>query len=612
MLHSVLLGALVFQTKAFYLPGVAPHDYHKGDIVPLLVNALTAKDSLLPYDYYHPGFSFCKPPQGSVSQKESLGSILFGDRLFTSAFEIPALVNQTCQKLCTSTATSISVDFIRERVEEEYEINWIIDGLPAAQIYRDESTEEFFYNVGIPLGYMDDDTPILNNHYNIHIHYHPKDNNRVRVVGVVVNPASYSKATQDGGCHSSTSTPLDLPAGKEAEITYTYNVIWEEDKMSWGTRWDHYLHVYDPNIHWFSIINSIVIVLILSSMVTMILLRALHKDISRYNTLGDEDGAQDDFGWKMVHADVFRPPPYRMVLSVLLGTGAQLLCMLGVTLAFAVLGFLSPSSRGSLGTMSLIFYILFSTVSGYVSSLLYKSYMGENRKQNVLLTAVLVPGIIFGILVVLNFILLGNQSSAAVPFGTFIALIAMWFLVSIPLCILGSYFGFRQAGFQPPCKTNQIPRQIPPQPWYLNSITSALIGGILPFGAIFIELFFIMNSIWSHRLYYMFGFLLFVFLILVVTCCLVSILLTYFALCAENYLWVWKSFLASASSGLYIFLYSVVFYFRKLYLKDTASCIIYFTWSLVISILFGIFTGAVGHFASFLFVHTIYKAIKVD
>ena len=33
-------------------------------------------------------------------------------------------------------------------------------------------------------------------------------------------------------------------------------------------------------------------------------------------------------------------------------------------------------------------------------------------------------------------------------------------------------------------------------------------GGILPFGCIFIQLFFILNSIWSHQIYYMFGFLL--------------------------------------------------------------------------------------------------------
>lgn len=53
----------------------------------------------------------------------------------------------------------------------------------------------------------------------------------------------------------------------------------------WATRWDNYLHVLDPSIHWFSLVNSIVIVLFLTGMVAMILIRALHKDISRYNAV---------------------------------------------------------------------------------------------------------------------------------------------------------------------------------------------------------------------------------------------------------------------------------------------------------------------------------------
>ena len=61
-------------------------------------------------------------------------------------------------------------------------------------------------------------------------------------------------------------------------------------------------------------------------------------------------------------------------------------------LVFAVLGFLSPSSRGALGTMALIFYILFSAVAGYVSAVLYKTLQGEHWRKNVVLTAVLVPG----------------------------------------------------------------------------------------------------------------------------------------------------------------------------------------------------------------------------
>ena len=43
---------------------------------------------------------------------------------------------------------------------------------------------------------------------------------------------------------------------------------------------------------------------------------------------------------------------------------------------------------------------------------------------------------------------------------------------------------------------------------------SIVVGGVLPFGAVFIELFFILSSIWLHQFYYVFGFLLLVLLIL--------------------------------------------------------------------------------------------------
>ena len=54
--------------------------------------------------------------------------------------------------------------------------------------------------------------------------------------------------------------------------------------MKWSSRWDYLLDsLPNSNIQWFSILNSLVIVLFLSGMVAMILLRTLHKDIARYN-----------------------------------------------------------------------------------------------------------------------------------------------------------------------------------------------------------------------------------------------------------------------------------------------------------------------------------------
>ncbi|KAJ3078229.1 hypothetical protein HDU99_000719, partial [Rhizoclosmatium hyalinum] len=83
-----LLFAVAASVSAYYLPGFPPQDYEEGDPVQLTVNALTSEDSrsLLPYDYYYDKFHFCKPDQLEV-ERESLGSVLFGDRLYNSPFQ---------------------------------------------------------------------------------------------------------------------------------------------------------------------------------------------------------------------------------------------------------------------------------------------------------------------------------------------------------------------------------------------------------------------------------------------------------------------------------------------------------------------------------------------
>ena len=109
------------------------------------------------------------------------------------------------------------------------------------------------------------------------------------------------------------------------------------------------------------------------------------------------------------------------------------------------------------------------------------------------------PGIIAAIFFTLNLFIWGEKSSGAVPFTTLLALLAMWFCISVPLVFLGAYFGYKRDALTYPTKTNLIPRAVPQRPWYMTAFFSVLVGGVLPFGAVFIELFFILSSVWNHQ-----------------------------------------------------------------------------------------------------------------
>jgi transmembrane 9 superfamily protein 2/4 len=638
-------------SSAFYLPGVAPTSYKIGELVPLHVNRLTPVGSnidgtlrsVVSFDYYHPAFQFCRPKPKPEYVSESLGSILFGDRIMTSPFVLHMGTDERCIKLCDEKKfEQTAAHFVNRRILQGFALNWLVDGLPAGQLVEDEVTKTKFYSSGFALGSADEKEIHLNNHYDILIDYHEFAPDQYRVVGVIVQPSSRTDHDPARNC-GERSPPLTLSETGETAVTWTYSVYWRESTTAWATRWDKYLHVFDPKIHWFSLINSAIIVVFLTITVVSILLRALRKDIQRYNRLDSinlddlsgtsaaiEDGVQEDSGWKLVHGDVFRTPGSPLILSVFLGNGAQLFVMTGFTIAFALLGFLSPSNRGSLGTIMILLYTVLGFIGGYVSARVYKAFGGERWKLNIALTPLMVPGIVFGTFFLLNLFLWAKQSSGAVPFTTMLVIVGIWFLISVPLSFAGSWVGFRQQAITPPVRTNQIPRQIPPSTTYMRPIPSMLIVGILPFGAIFVELYFIMSSIWFSKVYYMFGFLFLCYGLMIITCAAVTVLMVYFLLCSENYHWHWRAFMTAGASAGYVFANALIYWVTKLQLGGLAGSVLYIGYSALISFLFFILTGmcsltpylkililtntpgSIGFFASWAFVQKIYGSIKID
>ncbi len=88
-------------------------------------------------------------------------------------------------------------------------------------------------------------------------------------------------------CERSAEPVTFQSSAKDAEIPFTYSIKFKRNNdIRWASRWDYILKsMSQTRIQWFSILNSLIIVLFLSGMVAMILLRTLYKDIARYNQL---------------------------------------------------------------------------------------------------------------------------------------------------------------------------------------------------------------------------------------------------------------------------------------------------------------------------------------
>ena len=146
----------------------------------------------------------------------------------------------------------------------------------------------------------------------------------------------------------------------------------------------------------------------------------------------------------------------------------------------------------------------------------------------------------------------------------------------------------------------------------MEPLVIVLAGGILPFASISIEMYFIFTSFWAYKVYYVYGFMLLVFVILTIVTTCVTIVCTYFLLNAEDYRWQWTSFLSGASTAVYIYLYSTYYFFFKTKMFGVFQTTFYFSYSALMALGLGMMCGTLGYAGSSLFVHRIYRNVKID
>ncbi|BFZ21599.1 hypothetical protein BsWGS_24638 [Bradybaena similaris] len=571
---------------------VSSSSYKEGDKVLIYVNKVGPYFN--PHETYHYyQLPVCRP--NKIEHKSlTLGEVLDGDRMAESLYDITFRTDMATKKeLCTVNLSESDVELLRSAIEDLYYFEFVIDDIPVRGF----------------IGHLEEGGFLPHTHKIFlwsHLHFNIEFN-KDHVIYANVTTKDQQPVPLDGS-----TFPL--------QVTFTYTVKWVPTELSFEQRAtrirDDSFFPKNLEIHWLSIINSLVLVFLLIGFVIIIMTRVLKSDFARYNIEDEEDADDldsDDNGWKIIRTDVFRFPPCKNLFCAILGVGSQFLALATGILLMALAGMFNVHRHGAINAAAVVLYAFTSSISGYVAANMYKKMGGDSWVWNINLTSALFAAPLFLVWAVINSVAWAYGTTRALPATTVILLMALWLFVGYPLTVLGGIFGKNYAGsFDAPCRTKNIAREIPSVPWYRSAFVHCAIGGFLPFSAISVELYYIFATLWGREQYTLFGILFIVYgILLSVTAC-ISIALTYFQLSAEDYRWWWRSVFSAGSTGVFVFLYALFYYLKRSNMSGLLQTLEFLGYTALTCYVFFLMLATVSFFASLKFVRYIYVNIKMD
>jgi len=565
------------------------------------------------YDYYSLPFCRGKSEKVHVRPHENIGDALQGVELTYSGLEISYKQDVEAEAFCEIEVDERTYETLAAAVDNHYWYQAYIDDLPIWGI----------------VGELDDDK--ASNKKTYHIWTHKKIEigyNKDRIVEV--NLVSENKEL--------------LEPNKKLE--FSYEVKWTASEIEFKDRFDKYLDptFFQHRIHWFSIFNSFMMVIFLVGLVLMILMRTLKKDYQRYKhdeeSISDiERDLGDEYGWKQIHGDVFRCANYPSVLASIVSSGWHLFLTIMVIIGLAITEHIWID-HGELVTYGLYVYVILSPMNGYIGGSMYsrmanqalqltdvgtskkirnEKTKGKHIKQlahwstQMIMGLVLCPVLLWCTGMIVNVAAVYYHTSRTIQFVTILELVGIEGFIVLPLHVVGTIIGRQTNGkTEYPCRINAIPKPIPKKKWYVQPAIIVMLAGLLPFGSIFIEMYFVFTSFWAYKIYYVYGFMFLVCSILAIVTICVNIVCIYFLLNSEDYRWQWTSFFSAASTAVYVYLYSIYYFLFKTKMYGVFQTTFYFSYMGLFCLLLGLMCGSIGYTGSAMFVKKIYGNVKVD
>ncbi|XP_054815803.1 transmembrane 9 superfamily member 5 isoform X2 [Prosopis cineraria] len=525
-------------------------------------------------------------PDPIIRKKESLGEVLNGDRLSNTLYQLKFREHKIGETLCQKKLTIDEVAKFKQAIIDEFYFQMYLDDLPFWGFMGRVEEESWTVGGKGPKYY-------LFKHVQFDVLY---NGNKVVEINAFGDP----------------SLAVDITENVGVDVKFTYSVIWNATSIHFENRMDRYsrtslLPIYQK-VHWFSFVNSIVIIFLLMGLLTVLYMRHLKSALKRSSTVNHEDDIE--VGWKYIHGDAFQQPPNSPLFFAVLGTGTQLLILVCVLLFLACIGTLYPYNRGRLLNYLVLLYVLSSILAGYSASYFYAQFAQNGWEKSVFLSGILYTGPVFVTASILNIIALSYGATNALPFGAIVVILISFIFLVIPLLALGGVIGYRfRSEFKVPYTTKRHPREIQWRAWYRRTPCQMFIGGLIPFCAVVLQLHQLYASMWGYKIYTLPGMLFVTFITVIVITALVSIGLTYIQISVEDHGWWWRSVLCGGSTAIFMFLYSIYFCMRSS-MSGLMQLSFFIGYNACMCYAFFLILGVISFRASLLFVCHIDHAVK--
>lgn len=194
-----------------------------------------------------------------VRKKESIGEVLNGDRLSNALYEFKFREDKISETLCQKKLTIDQVANLKQAIYRDFYFQFYLDDLPFWGFIGKLEEDSWTPGGGGPNYY-------LFTHVQFNVLY---NGNRIIQVNAFGDP----------------NLAVDMTKDVDIDVKFTYSVIWNATELRFENRMDKYLKasllpVY-RQVHWFSLINSIVIILLLIGLLALLYTRHLKSDLKK-------------------------------------------------------------------------------------------------------------------------------------------------------------------------------------------------------------------------------------------------------------------------------------------------------------------------------------------